>query len=67
MPLISILIMLIVIGVVLWAARALMSAFGIGDPIATVVYVLLVLVFLIWVLQAFGIWSPLSSGSIRLR
>jgi len=41
--------------IVIWAARALMAAFGIGDPIATVVYVLLVLIMLLWLLQQFGV------------
>jgi hypothetical protein len=54
MDLLSILIFLIIIGVVFWAARALMAAFGIGDPIATVVYVLLVVVVIVALLQALG-------------
>jgi hypothetical protein len=55
MSLIGILIVLLVFCIVIWAARALMAAFGIGDPIATVVYVLLVLVMLLWLLQQFGV------------
>lgn len=55
MSLLGLLIVLLVVCVVLWAARALMAAFGIGDPIATVVYVLLVLVALLYILGAFGI------------
>src|SRR6185295_7934084 len=43
MSLLALLLALIVVCVVIWAARALMAAFGIGDPIATVVYVILVL------------------------
>ena len=63
LSLISLLVLIIVIGVVLWAAKSLMRAFGIGDPIATVIYVLLVLVLLIMVLNYFGV----STGPIRLR
>lgn len=60
---ITILLIVIVACIVIWAARALMTAFGIGDPIATVVYVLLVLVILIWILNAFGLTVP----GLRLR
>jgi len=55
MSLIGILLVLLVFCIVIWAAKALMGAFGIGDPIATVVYVLLVLVMLLWLLQQFGV------------
>jgi len=54
MSLIGLLLALLVFCIVLWAARALMSAFGVGDPIATVVYVALVLLLLFWVIQQFG-------------
>jgi hypothetical protein len=55
MSLLGLLIALVVVCVVIWAARSLMAAFGIGDPIATVVYVILVLIFLLWVLQTLGV------------
>lgn len=51
---IGLLILLLVACVVLWAAQRLMAAFGIGDPIATVIYVLLVLIILAAVLGHFG-------------
>lgn len=54
MSLIGILIALIIIGVIFWAVRALIGAFGIPDPIATVVYVLLVLITLLWILNQIG-------------
>jgi hypothetical protein len=54
MTLIGLIIVLLVFCVLIWAARALMAAFGIGDPIATVVYVLLVLIMLLWLLSEFG-------------
>lgn len=65
MSLLGILVVLLVACVVLWAARALLAAFGIGDPIATVVYVLLVLIILFWLLGAFGVTAPL--GSLRIH
>jgi len=46
MDLIGLLILLLIICVVFWAARALLKAFGVGDPIATVVYVILTIVVL---------------------
>lgn len=58
MSLIGLLLAIVIFGVITWAARALLGAFGIGDPIATVVQVLLVLVFLFWILQGFGLGGP---------
>jgi len=40
--------------VIVWAIRTLMAAFGIGEPITTVVYVLLVVIVIVWLLQALG-------------
>ena len=37
--------------VCVWAVRTLMAAFGIGEPITTVVYVLLVVIVIVWLLQ----------------
>ena len=54
---ITLLVGLIVVCVILWAAQRLMAAFGVGDPISTVVYVLLVLVALWWLLGEFGLVS----------
>lgn len=64
MSLIGLLLLIIVVGVVIWAARRLMAAFSIGEPIATVIYVLLVIALLIVVLNAFGVNTGL--GSLRL-
>jgi len=58
--LISLLILLIVIGVVFWASKKIMAAFGIGEPINTVVIVLLVIVCLVAVLNFFGYGGPLQ-------
>lgn len=60
------LLVVILVGcVVLWAAQRLLAAFGIGDPIATVVYVVVVVVILIAVLNGLGLVGGL--GSLRLR
>jgi hypothetical protein len=58
---VSLLIALVVICVVIWAARSIMAAFGIGDPISTIVYVVLVLFALLWLLQELG-----GSGGLHL-
>jgi len=58
MSLIGLLVVLLIACVVLWAAQRLMAAFGIRDPIATVVYVLLVLIILVYLLNAFGVGVP---------
>lgn len=58
MSLIALLIILLIFCVVIWAARSLMGAFGIGDPIATVVYVFLVLIMLLWLVNSFGYLGP---------
>lgn len=55
MSLIGLLIVLLVMCVVIWGARTLLAAFGIGNPIASVVYVILVLIFLFWLLQNLGV------------
>ena len=62
MSLISLLVGLLVFCIIIWAARALMAAFGIGEPIVTVVYVILVLFLLVWLLQFLGVVPPLRIG-----
>lgn len=62
MSIVGLLVMILVVCVLLWATRALLGAFGIGNPIATVIYVLVVLLALLYVLQQFG----LIGGHIRV-
>lgn len=65
MSLFALLFVLLVCCVVIWAARALMAAFGIGDPIATVVYVVLVVICLGWLAGQVGL---INSGPVlRLK
>lgn len=66
MSLIGLIVLLIVIGVLFWAARSLTAAFGIGEPIRTVILVLLTVVALVIVLNAFGVSVPGLTG-VRLR
>ena len=64
MNIIGLFLTLIVIGLIFWAVRALMGAFGIGDPIATVVYVILVVFVVLWLVQTLGY---VNLGHIELR
>lgn len=64
MTLLGLLVWLIVACVIVWAARKILAAFGIGDPIATVVWVVLVVLLLIAFLSQVGL-SP--NMGIRLR
>ena len=59
MTLLGLLVALLVVCVIWWAAKALMAAFGVGDPIRTVVMVILVLLCLYLLLQALGLVSPI--------
>jgi hypothetical protein len=55
---ISLLVALVIFGLVWWAATAILKAFGIGDPIATLVQVIIVAAVL-WLLQRFGLGGRL--------
>ena len=53
------LLLLIVIGVVFWATRLLISAFGIGEPVRSIVYVVVVVLSLLAIADYFGVMLPL--------
>ena len=55
MPFISLLAVLLIFCLVLWCARMLLGAFGIGDPIASIIQVVIVIVFVLWLVQALGL------------
>ena len=63
MDLIGLLVMLIVVGLIFWAVRALSGAFGIPQPIQTVIYVILVVFVVLWLLQGLG---GVNLPSVRL-
>ena len=54
MSLIGILVVLLVFCLIYWAATRLMAAFGIGEPVHTVVIVVLVLLFIFVLLGQLG-------------
>jgi hypothetical protein len=62
MTLLGLLIAILIACVVLWAARALLSAFGLGEPLYTVVMVVVVLLLVLWLASQFG-YGP----GLRLR
>ena len=65
MSLIGLLILLLVFCLIVWAARSLLAAFNIGNPVATVVQVVIVLIFVLWLIEALGV---LPAGPVlRLR
>lgn len=63
MSLIGLLIALVIACLVFWSVNAILGAFKIGDPIATVVKVAFVIVVVLWLVSAvFGV-----GPGIRLR
>ena len=62
MSLIGLLIALLLFCLVYWCVMKLLAAFGVGNPIATVVQVVFVLVFVLWLVGALG-YGP----GLRLR
>jgi hypothetical protein len=65
MSLIGLLILLLVFCLIVWAARSLLAAFNIGNPIATVVQVVIVLIFVLWLIEALGLFP--SGPVLRVR
>ncbi len=64
MPIMSLLIALILIGLAFWVVRTLVPALGIPEPIGTVILVILVVLVVIWIL---GLIGGTNFGAIRLR
>ena len=62
MTLIGLLVALVIICLAWWAVTSILSAFGVGDPIATVVKVIFVVLVVLYILSAFG-YGP----GLRLR
>lgn len=65
MSLIGLLLVVLIVCVILWATKMLLTAFGVGQPIANVVFVLVVLVCLIWLINQFGLIG--AGPQLRLR
>jgi undecaprenyl pyrophosphate phosphatase UppP len=58
MPLINLVIVLIVVGVLLWLINRYIPM---ASSIKTILNIVVVAVVVVWVLQALGLWSGLSS------
>lgn len=54
MSLLSLLVALLIICLLFWAVTAILAAFGVGDPIATVVKVIFVVLVVLWLVGALG-------------
>ncbi len=64
MSIIGLLIALVVICLLWYAVTRILAAFGVGDPIATLVKVVLVILVVLWLLSAFGF---VGGPVLRLR
>jgi hypothetical protein len=53
--LITVLVVLLVFCLVYWAAVRLMAAFGVGEPIHTVVVVVLIAIAVVWLVRFLGV------------
>lgn len=62
MSLIGLLIAVVLVCLAWWAVTSILGAFGVGDPIATVVRVVFVVLVILWLVSALG-FGP----SLRLR
>ncbi len=58
MPLVNIVIALIVVGVVLWLINTYIPM---ASSIKTILNIVVVACVVVWVLQAFGLWTTVTS------
>lgn len=63
MSIVALLVALVVVCLLWWAVTRLLAAFGVGDPIATVVKVVFVVLVVLWLVSALGF----GTGLPRLR
>lgn len=62
MSILGLLVALIVLCLLYWAVMRILAAFGVGEPIATVVQVILVLLVVFWLLGQFGVVGRVPLG-----
>ena len=53
--LLNLLVVIIVIGLLWWAAQSLFTVFSVPVQVQTVITVLVVIIFCLWLLSAFGL------------
>jgi hypothetical protein len=56
MSIIGILVTVLVICIVIWVTRSLITAFHVPDPISTVILVVVILILLVWFLDRTGLF-----------
>lgn len=66
MSILGLLVLLILVGVVIWATQRILAAFGVGDPLKTVIFVLVVILLLVVVLSNLGVTGFGSVGRLHL-
>lgn len=54
MSLIGLLIAVVIVCLAYWAVNAILRAFGVGDPIATIVRVVFVVLVILWIVGQLG-------------
>jgi len=60
MSILALLVALVIICLLFWAVNAILGAFGVGDPIATVVKVAFVVLVVLWLISTvFGVGPAL--------
>lgn len=64
MTLVGLLVALVIVCLVYWAVVSVLSAFGVGDPIATIVKVIFAIIVVLWLLSSF---VGLPGGSLRIH
>lgn len=61
--LLTLLVVLVVLGLIYWAAHRLAAAFGLPAPVVVLIDVLLVVVAVLYILQVFGLLPRLQLGA----
>lgn len=59
MTLVGLLVGLLIFCLIYWAVTSLLAAFQVGDPVRTVVIVILVILFILWLAGQFGLGVPI--------
>jgi hypothetical protein len=64
MPLLNLIVPLIVIGVVLWLIN---NYIPMASSIKRILNVVVVVIVAVWVLQAVGLWGPVTTYRLHMR
>jgi hypothetical protein len=62
MPILSILLVIVVVGVLLWALNSFVPM---DSKIRSILNVVVVILLIVWLLQAFGLIGPLFNARVR--